>query len=684
MNRWVSLLVLTALALFAAPAAAQHDAHGSHDHGGAAHASGPSRTAPWPKGTVELAEGLPVQDGGRVKPFHTFAGFTMLRLNGKRSLTTPSGERLTPTEWMLDVLFYPDLAHTYEVFRVDDIAAIREIGAPTEGKKKRDRWSYDELSEHVDKLFERARAYSAIDEKLRDSVQTQVVMLAHNVDEYVRITRQMACAHAPLAVEASPGLTAIFGGREQIGFSEVVGKVDELRKLQSEIDASPARAGEQKALTALLQQAVDATGGSDSVALFAPREDALKQPAWYSPADLLMRAFSGDGNVPEHVAMLADLERAMAARTDAGAFQAALSSFAGRARELASARGEYEKVPLELTYYKSKLLDYSHYGFVLGFLLVAFLWLRPQSKWLYRATALSAVLATGAIAAVIVMRCLIRERPPVSTLYETLLFVTAVGTLSALVMEWINKKKLALSATVVLGTLGIFLANRYEALDKRDTMPELVAVLDTNFWLATHVTAITIGYSAGMLAALLANVYLVSKLFGIKKDDPTHLKSLSRMTYGALAFGLIFSVVGTILGGIWANESWGRFWGWDPKENGALLICLSQIAILHLRMGGYLRDFGIAMATAFGGTIIAFSWFGVNLLGVGLHSYGFTSGIHTALWSYYIGQWGLMAVAGVQHMIHTAREEALSEGARPAERFASGKAPGKVAGEGAG
>ena len=103
------------------------------------------------------------------------------------------------------------------------------------------------------------------------------------------------------------------------------------------------------------------------------------------------------------------------------------------------------------------------------------------------------------------------------------------------------------------------------------------------------------------------------------------------MTYGVLCFALLFSVVGTILGGIWANESWGRFWGWDPKENGALLICLSQLAILHARMGGFLKPFGVAMAAIVAGCVVAFSWWGVNLLGVGLHSYGFTGGILTAL-----------------------------------------------------
>src|SRR5262249_34920786 len=148
--------------------------------------------------------------------------------------------------------------------------------------------------------------------------------------------------------------------------------------------------------------------------------------------------------------------------------------------------------------------------------------------------------------------------------------------------------------------------------------------------------------------------------FGIKRDKPAFGKSLIRMTYGALCFGLIFSVVGTILGGIWANESWGRFWGWDPKENGALLICLTEIAILHGRLGGYLRDFGIAAAAAFLGTVIAFSWFGVNLLGVGLHSYGFTSGIHRALWTYYLVQWSLIAVCCVQYAMQRSRAAAAT------------------------
>jgi ABC-type transport system involved in cytochrome c biogenesis permease subunit len=190
----------------------------------------------------------------------------------------------------------------------------------------------------------------------------------------------------------------------------------------------------------------------------------------------------------------------------------------------------------------------------------------------------------------------------------------------------------------VWGALGLFLAMKYElkeASTAGDTMPSLVAVLDTNFWLATHVTTITLGYSAGLVAAFLGMRWIVSRILGLRRGDKEHYRALTRMIYGVVCFGLFFSVVGTILGGVWANYSWGRFWGWDPKENGALLICLAEIMILHLRMGGYIRDFGLAVMSVANGTVVAFSWFGVNLLNVGLHTYGFTSGIALALNLYY-------------------------------------------------
>jgi cytochrome c biogenesis factor len=117
------------------------------------------------------------------------------------------------------------------------------------------------------------------------------------------------------------------------------------------------------------------------------------------------------------------------------------------------------------------------------------------------------------------------------------------------------------------------------------------------------------------------------------------------MAYGVVCFALFFSFIGTVLGGIWADQSWGRFWGWDPKENGALLIVLWNAIILHARWGGYARDRGIMAMAIFGNVITALSWFGVNMLGVGLHSYGFMDKAFWALAAFCGSQLALMALA---------------------------------------
>ena len=196
----------------------------------------------------------------------------------------------------------------------------------------------------------------------------------------------------------------------------------------------------------------------------------------------------------------------------------------------------------------------------------------------------------------------------------------------------------------VLGAGGLFLAGRYEALEGIDTMPSLVAVLDTNFWLATHVTTITMGYAAGLLASAFAHVYIFGRLIAGERFPKARAKSLVQMIYGVVCFALIFSVVGTILGGVWANESWGRFWGWDPKENGALMIVIWTAVMLHARWGGMVKARGFMVLAVFGNIVTSWSWFGTNMLGVGLHSYGFMDAAFYALISFVGSQLLFMAI----------------------------------------
>ena len=153
-------------------------------------------------------------------------------------------------------------------------------------------------------------------------------------------------------------------------------------------------------------------------------------------------------------------------------------------------------------------------------------------------------------------------------------------------------------------------------------MEMMRAVLDTNFWLATHVVVVTLGYASTFVAGFLAVIYIVRGLFTRTLDSAT-AKGLARMVYAIVCFATLFSFVGTVLGGIWADQSWGRFWGWDPKENGALIIVLWNVLILHLRWGGMIRERGLINCAIVGNIVTSWSWFGVNMLGIGLHSYGF-------------------------------------------------------------
>jgi cytochrome c biogenesis factor len=179
-----------------------------------------------------------------------------------------------------------------------------------------------------------------------------------------------------------------------------------------------------------------------------------------------------------------------------------------------------------------------------------------------------------------------------------------------------------------------------------DTLEMLQAVLDTNIWLATHVVAITTGYSAMFLAGMLAIIYIVRGVFTRSLTKQT-ADSLARMTYGVVCFATLFSFVGTVLGGIWADQSWGRFWGWDPKENGAVLIVLWCAIILHARWGGFIRQRGLMIMALFGNVVTSFSWFGVNMLGVGLHSYGFMQKAFPWLVGFMVSQFALMAIAAM-------------------------------------
>lgn len=239
------------------------------------------------------------------------------------------------------------------------------------------------------------------------------------------------------------------------------------------------------------------------------------------------------------------------------------------------------------------------------------------------------------------MRMYLQGRPPVTNLYSSAIFIGWACIPMAVAAEWFVRLGIGNAVAALIGFGTLIVAHNLST--GGDTMQMMQAVLDSNFWLATHVVVITIGYSAVFLAGFIAAGYLIFGAF-TRRLAGDAMKSVPKMIYGVTCFACLTSFVGTVLGGIWADQSWGRFWGWDPKENGAALIVFITLIILHGRWGGMLKDRGVAVLAVFGNIVTAWSWFGTNMLGVGLHSYGFMDSAVFWLLAFCVSQLAIMAI----------------------------------------
>jgi ABC-type transport system involved in cytochrome c biogenesis permease subunit len=172
----------------------------------------------------------------------------------------------------------------------------------------------------------------------------------------------------------------------------------------------------------------------------------------------------------------------------------------------------------------------------------------------------------------------------------------------------------------------------------------LVPVLRDNFWLTVHVLTITLSYAAFALAMGFGHILLFRYA-----RDPRSARTDATMhfwLYRVLQLGVLLLAAGTILGGVWANYSWGRFWGWDPKETWALIALLCYLVTLHGRLAGWWTQFGLVVASVVCFLAVLMAWYGVNfVLGKGLHSYGFGIGGETYVATFVIADLLFVAFA---------------------------------------
>ena len=571
-----------------------------------------------PKGEYALREfgHFPVLLNGRIKPLDTVARTSLLILCGKQSLRVDDGKSLVAIEWLTELMTRPDAADDRRVFKITNPDTLGAFGLQEEENKN---YSFSQLVHRAQDIERQAELANNVEEQLRTPFQRDVVKLYERVTLYFRLKNSLQVADSDdFQAEVEAYGKAIASG---------------LPIAKSAPNSEPADAANDPAQRfSFLAQ----------TAYFFPIPPATpngKPEEWKKMGDSLLAATRSTGIAPPvkaYAAMILGYQKQNAAAFNSAVaeYRAWLQEHIGKTARKARLEAFFNSFA---PFYKSMTL------YVLVFILACVSWLAwPQTLGRYAFYLLIfgfAIHTTG-----LLLRIYLEGRPPVTNLYSSAVFIGWGAVLLGILLEHFYRNGIGSATASILGFLTLLIAHHL-SLDG-DTMEMMRAVLDTNGWLATHVVCITLGYASTYLAGFLALMYIVRSAVTSSLDKET-ATSLSRMVYGIVCFATLFSFVGTILGGIWADQSWGRFWGWDPKENGALLIVLWNAIILHARWGGLVRQRGLMVMAVFGNIVTSWSWFGVNMLGIGLHSYGFMDKAFPWLIAFMLTQIFMMALAAL-------------------------------------
>jgi ABC-type transport system involved in cytochrome c biogenesis permease subunit len=585
---------------------------------------------------------LPVLVGGRIKPLDTVARATLLQFQGRQTVRLADGTKLTPSHWLADVLLHDRKSNAYQVFEIvhpDLLALLKLSEADGAGQK---RFSYDQLTPGLSELERQASLAQPVEAQRRNQFQRAVIALRDNIGLYVRLQASL------VPPELEDPLGAIRSFQDTLPTAIAAVRLRQQQKPHNEAAA--------KALMDLASR-FDFMAQNAYLLPIPPADSVKDDNAWRNTGTALLDTFQS-GTVEAHAFSFAGLAYAWREHK-AEEFNTIVKLLRTELEKRFAA--QLVKVDAETRFkaaapfYTGMVIFVAALLFALGSWLV---WPAALGRSAFALLGLGFVLMSVGIAT----RMWLEGRPPVTNLYSSALFVAwgAVGL--CLILEKIHPRGLATAAGGLIGFSGLIIAHHLSL--SGDTLEMMRAVLDSNFWLATHVVVITIGYSATYLAGFLAALYILRGAF-THSLDPDTATALERMVYGITCFATLFSLVGTILGGIWADQSWGRFWGWDPKENGALIIVIWNALILHVRWGKLASPRGLMALAVFGNIVTSWSWFGTNLLGVGLHSYGFTDRGFWALIFFALSQLVLIALAAIPAIRWRSTTPALVPAARP-------------------
>jgi len=535
---------------------------------------------------------LPVAQQGRVKPLDSVARNTLRILSGKLEYTDNDGVRQPAIRWLADLIARPEEAMKAKVFRIDHPELLETLGLE---RRKLHYYALTEFQDKLDALEKQADAARETREKtptLLSDYQRKVLELEQKLGEVITLKQAFASTLVRPETWREDAMVAM--QREEF-----------LQRGTPPLAVPPAEA--------------DGRWTSYSMATFdLSRRELLRAHGGEEAAKTPM------ANIKIHPAV-DRLTQAFAAysKKDAPTFNREVAAYRSELAAAPPPEFTANVVAFESFFNRAEPFYYASILYLLAFVLAVVGWLVKPG--IFQRSAFWLLLFTfGFHTLALVARVYISGRPPVTNLYATAVFIGWACVGLALILEALSKLGICNAVAGFAGFMTLLIAH-FLSLDG-DTIGVMQAVLDTQFWLATHVVTINLGYATSFLAGLLGAALILQGVFTPRLDRETS-KSIDSMTYGVVCFAIFFSFIGTVLGGLWADDSWGRFWGWDPKENGALIIVLWNALVLHARWGKMVGDRGMAVLAVLGNICVAWSWFGVNELGVGLHSYGFTEGV---------------------------------------------------------
>jgi ABC-type transport system involved in cytochrome c biogenesis permease subunit len=576
---------------------------------------------------------LPVMHEGRVKPLDSVARNTLQLLGNRASVKMPAGTGSGPqgdvpaAQWLLGLMAGSEWVMKAPVFRIDAFEVLDLFDLE---RRQGHRYSYAELEPGRDALRKQIASYRDLPSDQLTFVQKKFREIAQKLEAHdvIRFAYETPSLPKPAGEgeearrQTMEQFSRIMQGSRMIEANHPPAAIPPLEAADP-VNPGPTtswRALYPAVVTAMVARALDGREG---------------QPAYrLNPAIL------------PFTDVLAAVDRPGAE------FNSALAAYGRTVADLPEVKAWSAKAAYEAWFNAFNPTDTAKWLYVLATVLcfASFLgWHGPLNRFVWWMLVGIFAVHTFAVTA----RIWLTGRPPVVNLYSSAVFIGWACVLAGLALERLHRLGIGNLVAALSGGLTLMVAY---GLDSGDTMHVLQAVLDTQFWLSTHVVTVTLGYGATFLAGMLGTCAIVHQVWSrcakgrtapaAVASDRAIQDKLYRMNYGVVCFALFFSFIGTVLGGLWADDSWGRFWGWDPKENGALMIVLWNAAVLHARWDRWIGPRGFALFTIGGNIVTAWSWFGTNQLGIGLHSYGFTSGVLMLLAGYVVSQLVLI-VAGL-------------------------------------